>query len=545
MTRRDYLICLSLVVLTLAVYWQVAGFEFVNYDDDVYVYNNPVVKAGTMPVTVRWAFTTSHACLWQPLVWLSYMADSDIARIAGWVLDVEFGRGNAGIYHITNVVFHLLNTALLFLVLSRLTGRAWRSAFVAALFAIHPLHVESVAWVAERKDVLSGLFWVLTMWAYARYAESRDPRKYLILMLVFALGLMSKSMLVTLPPVLLLMDFWPLGRLRPKEGGPWRWRPLIIEKLPLVGLSALSSVITYFAMRSGGGLGSADLYPLGVRIANALVAYTTYIAKMVWPRGLAVVYPHPYDTLPVWQVVGSGLLLAAITVLAFRLAGRRPYVLFGWLWYVITLLPVSGIIQQGKQAVTDHFTYIPLTGLFIIIAWGIPGLLAGSGAVRSRRAVVSALGVLSVAALMVPAYVHVGYWRNSITLFTRAIEVTSDNSLAHNNLANALVENGEVREAIGHFHKALKFHPEYTDARYNLANALYQDGKVDEAIRQYTHVLREAPRHEKALNNLGIVYAQQGSLDEAIRCFSESLKTNPYNETTRENLENARVQRGW
>jgi hypothetical protein len=540
--RINHLIFALLIMITFAIYWQVWDFEFVNYDDDVYVLDNVYVKSGLMPITIKWAFTTTHASLYQPLVWISYMFESDLGKFVSLILGDEIGKNNAGIFHLTNVILHLANTLLLFVLLNRMTGYRWRSAFVAALFAVHPLHVESVAWVAERKDVLSTLFWMLTTLAYVSFALHKSKRSYTLAILFFLLGLLSKPMLVTLPFTLLLFDYWPLMRF-PKLSV----RRLILEKVPMFILALVIAGATIFAMKSRGSLGSFEAYPLGVRIANSIVAHVFYIAKTFWPSDLAVVYPHPGNTLPVWHVIGSAFLLLGISAAALLLFRIRPYLIVGWLWYLITLAPVNGVIQQGKNAVTDHFSYVPLIGIFIMIAWGVPDLLRGilrtSEDNRQINIALSVSGVLAVAALMVPAYIQVGYWRNSITLFSHAIKVTKGNSLAHNNLGNALLEKGDAELAITHFKEALKYHPEYTDAAYNLGNALYELGDIEGAIRQYRKVIKEVPQYTKARNNLGSILAQQGKFDEAIEQFEAVLRIDPNNQTARQNLENAKLEK--
>ena len=548
--RADRLIIGILILLTLAVYWQVWDFELVNFDDDVYIEKNPVVLAGLTSPGVRWALTANYQATWQPLVWLSLMADSEVVKWNDWIGLLDFGKQGARVYHLTNLLMHITNAILLFIVLLRLSGSRWRSAFVAALFALHPLHVESVAWVTERKDVLSGLFWMLAMLFYATYTSSSSMKHYRLALLAFALGLMSKPMLVTLPVVLLLLDYWPLKRspyptldFQPSTFGPRH----LFEKFPFLVLSLLASVVAFWAQKGGGAIASLDSYPLGVRLANASVAYVAYLHKMVAPVGLAVLYPHPGSGLPAWQVIVSTLGLVIGTVFSLSIARTRPYVTVGWLWYVITLLPVIGIVQFGKHAMADRFSYIPLIGIFIIIAWGVPdliGKLINAQPGDRRVAVPSAvLGAVAVLALMIPAYVQVGYWRNSITLFSHAIKVTRGNSLAHNNLGTALLAKGDTERAIRNFRLALKYHPEYLDADYNLGNALYEHGDIPGAIRQYRKVIHIAPKHTSARNNLGSILAQQGKYDEAIEQYSAILDIDPNNEDARQNLEQARSAR--
>ena len=366
------LIVILLVAITLAVYLPILRHDFTNFDDDSYITENRHIQSGITKDSIIWAFTSSYASNWHPLTWISHMLDYRL-----------FGPKPMG-HHAVNLLFHTLNTLLLLFILKRMTKSVWKSAFVAALFAIHPLHVESVAWAAERKDVLSTFFWMLTMWAYVVYAERPRLKWYFVAVLFFGLGLMSKPTLVTLPFVLLLLDYWPLGRFAgdQKKGPGWR---LILEKMPLFAMSAASSVITYYAQQSSKAVISIDRLPLTIRAANALVAYVTYIGKMFWPRNLAIFYPHPGNTIPEWQVVGAFVLLACVTILALGLGRRYPYLPVGWLWYLGTLGPMIGLVQVGEQAVADRYTYLSYIGLFIMLAWGIPDLLRRVGERESGR----------------------------------------------------------------------------------------------------------------------------------------------------------------
>lgn len=532
------LICALLAIVTAAVYGQVASFQFVNFDDCLYVRDNPLVQAGVMsPVAVRLAFSPYEAN-WIPLVWISYMIEHDIGT---YILDSE----SAGIYHVTNALLHIANTVLLFVLLAAMTGRRWPSAFVAALFALHPLHVESVAWVAERKDVLSTLLGLLTMLAYVRYTRAQTLRNYGVVVALFALGLMAKPMLVTLPILLLLLDYWPLDRIR-TVGGSADWpgvRRMLIEKIPLFAFALAGCVVTVWAQGRGGAMGSLDVYPFGVRLANALAAYTAYIGKMFRPIGLCFLYPHPGRTLPEWHVIGSAVLLAALTALACVAAPRRPYVIVGWLWYVITLVPVIGLVQVGRQAMADRYTYVPLIGLFIIVAWGIPDILSRAAADRknARPAVAAALSVCAVGligVLAVLSYRQVGCWRDSISLCEHAIQVGYDNPLAHCNLARALEEEGNTAAAAREYRIALKLRPDYVDAYFNLGTLLGREGKVDEAVRYLSKGLQICPANAEALNNLGNALRMQGKLREAARQYRKALRLDPANDNFKTNLEN-------
>jgi tetratricopeptide (TPR) repeat protein len=521
---REGVVCLFLVIAVLAVYWQVGNHEFVNYDDDQYVTENRHVQAGLTLESIAWAFTSTHASNWHPLTWLSHMLDCQI-----------YGLNPPG-HHFTSVFFHILNSILLFLVFKRMTGAFWKSAFVATLFALHPLHVESVAWAAERKDVLSTFFWMLTMGAYILYVENPGIKKYLLFVLLFALGLMAKPMLITLPFVLLLLDYWPLGRFNKSSLA----LPLVWEKTPLFVLAAASSVVTFFAQQRA--VGSLEAFPIIVRISNALVSYISYIVKMILPHNLAVLYPHPKD-FPMWQVAGACLLLVFISFMAVKTFKRRPYFLIGWLWYLGTLVPVIGLVQVGSQAMADRYTYIPLTGIFIIIAWGVSDLAVG-WRYRYKKEGLAAASAILLSILMVATWFQVGHWTNSITLFKHAINVTVNNSVAYNNLGNALKNQGSVSEAIKHYTEALRIRPNYAKAHNNLGNALADQGKIPEAIRHYYEALRIKPDFAKAHYNLGNALADQGRISEAIKYYIEALLIRPKYADANYNLGNLLARQG-
>jgi hypothetical protein len=413
--RRFFLICLILGLITFAVFYQVHGFKFITYDDPYYVSKNPDIQSGITLESVKWAFTTGYTANWQPLTWLSYMLD--------WQL---FGSNPAG-YHIVNLIFHIINTVLLFIIIGQMTHSLWRSAFAAALFALHPLHVESIAWVSERKDVLSTFFWMLTMWAYLRYVNKPGISRYLWTAFFLALGLMSKPMLVTLPFVLLLLDYWPLERFRQRT-----FLYLVGEKIPFFVFSTASSVVAFLIQQNSMAVVSLNLLPLKFRILNAFVSYTGYIEKMFWPGRLAVFYPHAGRNISVLYAIISACLLLAVTVLVIRFRKNRRYLVTGWLWYIGTLVPVIGIVQVGIQGMADRYSYITLTGLFIIIAWGIPDLLAKW---RYKKIMLISLALLIVSTMSIRTYNQLRYWRNTMTLFQHAIDVTSDNFMAMNELA--------------------------------------------------------------------------------------------------------------
>ena len=516
---RFIIICL--ITLTLIVYWPVSQHEFVNYDDSLFVSGNPHIRDGFTWEGLQWAFSTGlvtnyHREFWIPVTYISHMLTIEL-----------FGMDPSG-HHLINVGFHIANVVVLFLLLRRLTGALWCSALVAALFAVHPLHVESVAWVTERKDVLSTLFWLLTLWAYVRYTEHRSLHRYLLVVLALVLGLMAKPMLVTLPLVLLLLDYWPLGRVtlggldkRTRFAVGWK---LVWEKLPLFVLVASFSVLTYFVQGQWGQERAVEWFPFWVRAENALVSYVSYIGKMFWPRGLAVFYPHPGRTLPLWQVVGAVVVLVSVSLLVIRVRQSRPYLVVGWLWYLVTLVPVIGFIQIGGQALADRFTYVPLIGVFIMMVWGIDGLTAGWS---SRRVVLACSAGLIILVLSLATRIQVGYWRNSLTLSERALRVTSNNGFAHNNLGTELKNLGRDDEAVTHFREALLIWPHHLAARFNLALTLAHQDQLNAAIWHFSQVLQVKPDDVEAHYNIGVAYARQGQTEQARAHFSEALRIDP------------------
>ena len=490
---NPYLIALVLVAATVAVYAQVASFDFVNFDDYPYVTDNAHVKAGLTVPGVVWAFAATTQSNWHPLTWLSLM------------LDAQIGGLSPRVFHLTNLLFHIANVLLVFYILRRITGFDWRSAVVAALFAIHPLHVESVAWVAERKDVLSTFFWLLTMLAYGCYAAKPRAASYLLVTFLFALGLMAKPMLVTLPMVLLLIDFWPLGRL------PGAVRVVVLEKLPLLALSIVSSIVTVIAQDRGGALVSLESHSTGARIGNALVAYVAYLRQMIWPQGLAALYPHPRGSLSPAIVLGSIMVLALLTAVAVREASHRPYLTVGWFWYLITLVPVIGLVQVGNQARADRYTYVPLLGPFIAVVWwsaeSVAAWVRAGNAPQRERQARALLGAASIAALLplaACAYVQVGYWRNSLTLYERALEVTRDNAVVENNLGEVYSRLERTDEAIVHFREAMRINPGYSVHQTNLSRSLIKQGYLEEGIALSRDAIKKWPEAAPAHHNLGL-----------------------------------------
>ena len=501
--RADVWICLALLAASLAVYAPVRHFDFVNFDDPEYVRDNPHVRAGLTPEGIAWAFTSTESANWFPVTRLSHMLDAQLFRM------------RAGPQHLVSVVFHALGALCLFAFLRRSTGARWPSAFVAMLFAVHPAHVESVAWVAERKDVLCALFWFLALWAYARYAERRGAGRYLLVLLPFCLGLMSKPMIVTLPLVLLLLDVWPLGR-----------RPALGEKLPFFALAAAGAVVTYLVQRGSGAVEALGAFPFGLRVENALVSYVIYAAKTFWPTRLAVFYPYP-SQVPLWQAGLAALALAGITIAVLRSLRSRPYLAAGWLWYLVTLAPVIGLVQVGAQARADRYLYVPMVGLCIMLAWGTADWLGHAPRFRRAVAAAAAAACLSSAAL---AAAQVRHWRDSQALFEHALAVTDGNYLAHHNLGVALAEMpGRLPEAIAHYRAALAIRPDSARAHTDLGNALAKlPGRALEAVAEYRAALRISPDYAVPHNDLGNTLAGiPGRLPEAIAEYRAALGIDP------------------
>ena len=527
-------ICLFLVVATLGVYWQIQDHAFLYYDDNEYVTDNSNVKTGFTSESIIWAFTASYAANWHPVTWFSHMLDYQL-----------YGLHPKG-HHLTSMFFHIANALLLFTILLRMTGALWQSGFVAALFALHPFNVESVAWVAQRKNLLSTLFWLLTMWAYIRYAEKPTVKKYGLVALFLALGLMSKPMLVTLPFVLLLLDYWPLGRwktddqtevcLSEQSENQTSLSFLIWEKAPLLALVVGSSITTFIVQRIGGAVKSTDFFLVQERVINAFVSYLSYLQKMVVPSGLSVFYAHPGNALPAWKGVISAIILVVLTAWVIRVAHRLPYLAVGWFWYLGTLIPVIGIVQVGTQAMADRYAYVPLIGIFIIIAWGLPDLLEKWN--HREKAPIIFAGLLIP--LMIATWMQVRHWKDSITLFQHTIRVTDNEyplfSMAHNNLGIALKKKGRIIDAITHYETAIKLNPDFVLPYNNIGNVFAAAKRLDEAIHYYKEAIRVGPNYTKAHSNLGTVLLLKGEEEEAIVHYKEAIRINPDLHMDRTNL---------
>lgn len=514
-----FLVILALAAAVIATYAPVRNHGFVTYDDNSYVTENPTVQGGLTGEGIAWAVTATEVNNWHPLTWVSHM------------LDVELFGLDPGSHHVVNVLFHLCNTLLLFLVLQGMTGALWRSAFVSALFALHPLHVESVAWISERKDVLSAFFWFLTIGAWHRYVNRPGWGRYLAVLLLFALGLAAKPMVVTLPFVLLLLDVWPLRRLNPpdSEGGSDTFRlprdagrllVLVREKIPLFVLAGLSAVVTYQAQARGGAMTTLEFIPLAERIKNALVAYCGYIVKAVWPVKLAVLYPHPVAGVSPVLAAAAAAVLAAATLLFFLGRRRAPYLMVGWLWYLGMLVPVIGLVQVGEQALADRYTYLPLIGIYLIVAWGVAAL--AEGRLKAGFLATPALAVLLL--LSLTARNQAGHWKDSRSLYTRALETTSDNWIIEYNYGMLLEEYGELGEAMGHYRSALRIHPSDVETALNLSSLMLLGGDFAGAVRTLETAWRANQGDPRPAYNLGVAHAGRDLLKGAEKWYRESLR---------------------
>ncbi len=550
-SQKDRLIasvvCILLAGIVLISFGQTLGHEFVNYDDGPYVYANPRIINGLTPGNVQWAFTHVHVANWHPLTTISHMMDCQLYGLQPWG------------HHLTNILLHTAAAILLFFALRELMGsdgslsrpthparpavapyqNVWASAFVAALFAIHPARVESVAWVSERKDVLSGVFFMLTLWAYARYAgrvgapgrpDGAARRPYLATLVLFALGLMCKPTLVTLPFVLLLLDYWPLGRtqkpdVRDQKSAAWlhgsSWPRLVAEKIPFFLLSAASCVATILAQKEA--LNSIGILPLQERLANALVAYVKYIGQMIYPAHLAVLYPYPEVGSPVLEVLASLLFLVIVSVTVVLCRKAYPFLLIGWFWFIGMLVPMIGIVQVGSQPMADRYTYLPEIGLYILVTWGGIALLETW---RYKREGLAITGLLIIAALTTRSYLQASYWRNSETLWSHTLDVTHSNYIAQNNLAGVLIAKGQVDGAIAHYREALEIKPDMAEVQSNLGNALLRDGQVEEAIVHLQKALQIDPAYAEAYNHMGSALIKKGQVDAAIGYYQKAVQLN-------------------
>jgi len=507
--KQILIVYIVLILVTFAVFWQVNQFDFV-YDDIVYVTGNSHIQSGITLDGLRWAFSTTYAEFWHPLTWLSLMFDYQLHGL------------NAGAYHLTNLVLHILSTLLLFWLFNRMTGAIWKSAFVAAFFALHPLHVESVAWIAERKDVLSAFWGMLTLCLYVYYTEKPIIRRYLLVLFGFVCALMSKSMVITLPVIMILLDYWPLSRFRigieSKKDKLFLWQ--LKEKLPFFILSAVFVIITIYAHNKQ----HSKIYPLSYRLTNAPVAFVTYLGKTFLPHDMAIFYPFS-EHLPLWQVLGATLLIIIISVVVIVMMKRQSYLFVGWLWYAITILPVIGIIQIGDFAMADRYIYLPSIGISIMLAWGIPLLFPNE---NISKKVLFPVGIAAIVILAILTWQQCGYWKNSITLFRHALQVTKDNYVAHINLGLALFPEGKVEEAIYHYNRAINIAPDYSGAYNNRGGAYMILGQYQHAIEDYNETIRLKPDLASAYYNRGFVYSTLGKYQRAVEDYNEAIRLQPY-----------------
>jgi len=537
-SHRDSIIIVLLSLVVFCIYAPALSNGFiVNFDDHAYVTGNPIVKGGLTYGGFIWAFTSVHSYNWHPLTWLSHMLDVQL-----------FGLNPFG-HHLVNILLHVANSLLLFGILRTMTEAFWRSFVVAALFAVHPLHVESVAWIAERKDVLSTFFAFLAILTYADFARRPKPLRYLLVLALFVLSLLAKQMFITLPFLLLLLDYWPLSRwpASPPSGHgtmttvmskPF-WGP-IVEKLPLITVTVASSVATYFVQRSAGALNMDT--PVWINIGNALISYLKYIAKMFWPHPLAAIYPFNPDEINALTVLGASMIIVVVSYVGFRQMKTRPYFLVGWLWYLGTLVPVIGIVRIGDHAIADRYTYVPLIGLFIILVWGADEL---AQKLRAKRATVAALCAVVLSALSIMSMKQTTYWKNDIVLFEHAIDVTENNAPAHKRLGSAYGFAGDVDRATSerrtakllHYEYLRKLRPDDFEVRFVLGNSYIELQRYDEAIREYLASIRLNDKVSKAYNNLGIAYYQKGNIVEARRAFFQASFIDPTDKEISHNLD--------
>jgi Tfp pilus assembly protein PilF len=506
-TRIQMLIvCIVLIAVIWGVYGQVTQFAFVNFDDPVYVIQNSHVQSGITHNGLHWAFTTKYFGLWNPLVWLSFMLDYQLYGL------------NAGGYHLTNLILHILSTILLFRLFNRMTGEIWKSAFVAALFALHPLHVESVAWVSERKDVLSAFFWLLTLCIYVYYTEKPVVKRYLLVLFAFILALMSKPMVVSLPFIMILLDYWPLKRFELKKDNLIMWQ--LKEKMPFLVLSAILVITTLYIPDNN----DLEQLPFGLRYANAPVSFMTYLENTFMPNDLAVCYPFS-DQIPFRHSLGALLLIIFISAVVIAMIKRLPYLFVGWFWYFITIIPVIGIVHIADFAMADRYYYLPSIGISVILAWGIPLLFPNK---ETRKMILFPAAIAFITLMSTLTWQQCGYWKNSIELWTHTLQATKDNALAHNNLGLALFAEGKVEESIKHYSEAIRITQGDAPAYSNRGNAYTLLGQYQQAISDYNEAIRLKPYYAPAFYNRGNVYKDLGQYEQAIKDFDDTIRLSPY-----------------
>jgi len=533
-SHKIAIILFAITFLTVSIYWQVIRFPFILFDDNTYVTSNPHVLSGLTIEGVRWAFTTFSSGNWHPLTWISHM------------LDVNMFGLDAGYHHLANLVFHLLCTSVLFLLMYRMTGDLWASALVATLFGVHPLHVESVVWIAERKDLLCTLFWFLGLWSYLKYVESKSLFLYFMVIISFLAGLLCKPMIVSFPILLVLIDYWPLQRLKwadkPDKIGKISQLIIFYEKIPLFLLSIIFSIITYIAQSAGSAVNTAEMVPFYARVFNAIISYGKYLLKVFYPISLSIFYPHPWDTsmsIPGWETAVSITILTFISYVFFRTARRSPFLIMGWLWYLIALLPTIGIVQVGGQAMADRYMYVPSIGIFIILAGTLK--LAVTRYHRLNILIPTAVCIF-IGANGLVAWRQAGMWQSSVVLFEQSLQQNPTSWLMHHNLAVAYGEEGKYAEAIRHYEEALRIWPGYLPSRFGLATILSKQGRTAEAIFHYEEVLKVNPDSAEAHNNLGMTLVDAGRVGEAIEHYRNALRLMPDHPMIKKNIEKALIQ---
>jgi tetratricopeptide (TPR) repeat protein len=503
-----YLIIIFLIIVSLAAFGRIIGNDFTNFDDNVYVTENSHIQSGITPDGFRWAFGAKYFNLWLPLTLLSFMFDYQLYGL------------NAGGYHLTSLVLHILSSLLLFWLFCRMTGAVWKSAFVAAFFALHPLHVESVAWIAERKDVLSAFFWMITLCLYVYYTEKPVVKRYLLVLFAFVLALLSKPMVVSLPVVMILLDYWPLKRFELKKEIWILWQ--LKEKMPFFILSLVLVIITLYSP----GKSIIKHFSAPSQLTKASVNFVTYLGKTFWPQNLAIYYPFP-TIISAWQIFGAVSLIILVSVTVVVIAKRMPYLFVGWMWYIITLMPVIGIIQIGSHTMADRYHYLPSIGIGIMLAWGIPYLIKSE---YIRKKVLLPAGIIIIILLAVLTWQQCAYWKNSITLFSRTLQVTKDNYIAHNHLASALFKKRNFDGAIYHYNEAIRINPVYADAYYNRGITYYILGRKERALEDFIQTIRMIPKNSKSAsvyNNIGITYFDLGQYQLALDNYNEAINIKP------------------
>ena len=529
--RPVYWVSLFLILSILTVYGQLHDYPFITLDDPTYVKDNPHIRDGMTVKGIYWSLKSVYASNWHPLTWISHM------------MDVELYGMDAGRHHMTNTIIHILNSLLLLFTLNRFTGRLWPSSVVAALFALHPINVETVAWVAQRKTLLCFFFWLLALRSYYGYVQRPQTGRYVLVLLFFILGMMSKPAIVVFPFILMLLDYWPLARYQSHKSAhkPGMAMGLIGPiaasvkgKIPFFVITVAGCVLTYVVQKSGGAVTALDILPLNVRIANALLSYAAYLGKAFWPHNLAILYPYP-DAIPVWHLAVSTVLLGFISLWAIKTIRKHPYVIVGWLWYLLILVPVIGIVQVGIQAMADRYASIPLVGIFIILVWGVSDV---SSDWDHRKTKLGVLAIIPLLFLMATTWKQAQTWRNSVTVFRQALSVSADNYSALNNMGFAFSSQNRIDDAVKYYSMALRINPDFEDARFNLGVALFLQGKYGAAIEQYTRALQLNPLNAKAYNNLGAAMATMGNESGAVRHYKSALRLDSNYADAHRNLAN-------